>query len=142
MKYLCRLWMEIKNQSAVSCVLFFERVVFCKNSRSHLTFDNINQMITKIFVKGTVEMWLLWMADYITRDYFMRFLTYILFVSIRTTISNNVGYGLAIWINETTVNYPVRQETLLSYSNFSLNYDIGALVRKQFIFNHFFFNTT
>jgi hypothetical protein len=53
----------------------------------------------------------------------------IIFLSFcRTTISNNLGYGLAIWLNETTVNYPVRQETLLSYSNFSLNYDIGALV--------------
>jgi hypothetical protein len=48
--------------------------------------------------------------------------------SFRTTISNNLGYGFAVWLNETTVNYPVRQETLLSYSNFSLNYDIGALV--------------
>ena len=51
-------------------------------------------------------------------------------ISFRTTISNNLGYGFAVWLNETTVNYPVRQETLLSYSNFSLNYDIGALVRR------------
>jgi hypothetical protein len=42
-----------------------------------------------------------------------------------------LGYGFAVWLNETTVNYPVRQETLLSYSNFSLNYDIGALVSGQ-----------
>ena len=43
-------------------------------------------------------------------------------------ISNNVGYGFALWLNETTVNYPVRQETVVSYSNISLNYDIGVLV--------------
>ena len=62
-----------------------------------------------------------------------RHATYLYFSYFRTTISNNVGYGLAIWLNETTVNYPVRQETLLSYSNFSLNYDIGALVRSFFV---------
>lgn len=43
-------------------------------------------------------------------------------------ISNNIGYGFALWLNETTVNYPVRQETVVSYSNISLNYDIGVLV--------------
>ncbi len=43
-------------------------------------------------------------------------------------ISNNVGMGVAVYLNETTINYPVRQETTLSYSNVSLNYDIGVLV--------------
>ncbi len=43
-------------------------------------------------------------------------------------ISDNVGYGMAVWLNETTVNYPVRQETIVQYSNISLNYDIGVLV--------------
>ena len=45
-----------------------------------------------------------------------------------STISNNVGMGLALWFNESTVNAPVRQETIIQYSNISLNYDIGALV--------------
>ena len=42
-----------------------------------------------------------------------------------STISNNVGYGFALWLNETTINYPVTQETVVSYSNVSLNHDIG-----------------
>ncbi len=45
-----------------------------------------------------------------------------------STISNNVGYGMALWLNETTINYPVMQETVVAYSNISLNYDIGVLV--------------
>ena len=43
-------------------------------------------------------------------------------------LNNNVGRGLAIWLNETTVNKPVRQETTISYNNITLNYDIGVLV--------------
>lgn len=43
-------------------------------------------------------------------------------------ISDNVGMGVAIYLNETTVNHPVRQETVVAYSNISLNYDIGVLV--------------
>jgi len=42
-------------------------------------------------------------------------------------ISNNLGMGVAVWLNETTVNRPVRQETIIQYSNISLNYDIGVL---------------
>ena len=45
-----------------------------------------------------------------------------------STISNNVGYGFALWLNETTINYPIHQETVVAYSNISLNYDIGVLV--------------
>lgn len=45
-----------------------------------------------------------------------------------STISNNVGYGVALWLNETTINYPLKQETVVAYSNISLNYDIGVLV--------------
>ena len=41
-------------------------------------------------------------------------------------ISNNVGYGFALWLNETTINYPTHQETVVAYSNISLNYDIGT----------------
>ena len=43
-------------------------------------------------------------------------------------IANNVGMGLALWLNETTVNAPVRQQFVMAYSNVSLNYDIGVLV--------------
>lgn len=64
-------------------------------------------------------------------------------------IENNVGYGMAVWLNETTggtfaiitsqtvckllflvfaVNFPVRQETVVAYTNVTLNYDIGVLV--------------
>ncbi len=45
-----------------------------------------------------------------------------------SSLSDNVGMGLAVYLNETTVNFPVRQETTVSYSNISLNYDIGVLV--------------
>lgn len=45
-----------------------------------------------------------------------------------STISDNVGMGVALWINETTVNFPVKQEMTVSYSNISLNHDIGVLV--------------
>ena len=43
-------------------------------------------------------------------------------------ISDNVGSGLSLWLNETTVNEPVRQEFVLAYSNISLNHDYGVLV--------------
>ena len=43
-------------------------------------------------------------------------------------IEDNVGMGMGLWINETTINKPVRQEFVLAYSNISLNYDIGVLV--------------
>ena len=43
-------------------------------------------------------------------------------------ISDNVGTGISLWLNETTVNPPVRQEFLIAYSNVSLNYDTGVLV--------------
>ena len=43
-------------------------------------------------------------------------------------IEDNVGLGVGLWINETTINTPVRQEFNLAYSNISLNYDIGVLV--------------
>ena len=42
-------------------------------------------------------------------------------------IADNVGMGLALWINETTVNTPVKQEFVMAYSNISWNYDIGVL---------------
>ena len=45
-----------------------------------------------------------------------------------SVIANNVGRGIGIWLNETTVNTPVRQETTISYNNVTLNYDIGVLV--------------
>ena len=45
-----------------------------------------------------------------------------------SSLSDNLGRGLALWINETTINEPVRQEFVLSYSNISLNYDTGVLV--------------
>ena len=45
-----------------------------------------------------------------------------------SVIGNNVGRGIGIWLNETTVNTPVRQETTISYNNVTLNYDIGVLV--------------
>ena len=45
-----------------------------------------------------------------------------------STLSDNVGKGFALWINETTINTPVRQEFVMAYSNISLNYDIGVLV--------------
>jgi hypothetical protein len=43
-------------------------------------------------------------------------------------IEDNVGHGLGLWINESTINTPVRQEFVLAYSNISLNHDIGVLV--------------
>ena len=43
-------------------------------------------------------------------------------------IEDNVGLGVGLWINETTINTPVRQEFHLAYSKISLNYDIGVLV--------------
>ena len=45
-----------------------------------------------------------------------------------STLSDNVGSGLALWVNETTINTPVRQQFVLAYSNISLNYDIGVVV--------------
>ena len=45
-----------------------------------------------------------------------------------SVVANNVGRGVAVWLNETTVNKPVRQETTISYNNITLNYDIGVLV--------------
>ena len=45
-----------------------------------------------------------------------------------STISNNVGKGVAIYLNETTINHPIRQETVVAYSEISLNHDIGVLV--------------
>ena len=45
-----------------------------------------------------------------------------------STLSDNVGMGLGLWINETTVNTPVGQEFVTAYSNISLNHDVGVLV--------------
>ena len=45
-----------------------------------------------------------------------------------STLSDNVGMGLGLWINETTVNTPVGQEFVMAYSNISLNHDVGVLV--------------
>ena len=45
-----------------------------------------------------------------------------------STLQDNVGKGLALWVNETTINSPVREEFVIAYSNISLNYDIGVLV--------------
>ena len=61
-----------------------------------------------------------------------------------STISNNVGSGLSLWFNESTVNTPVQQEFVMAYSNISLNYDMGVLVGNfcgpgivNFTGNHF-----
>ena len=43
-------------------------------------------------------------------------------------VSDNIGAGISLWLNETTVNTPVRQEFVVAYSNISLNHDIGVLV--------------
>lgn len=45
-----------------------------------------------------------------------------------SSLNNNVGSGLSLWLNESTVNTPVQQEFVMAYSNISLNYDIGVLV--------------
>ncbi|CAB4069302.1 Protein bark beetle [Lepeophtheirus salmonis] len=46
----------------------------------------------------------------------------------RSKLHNNLGHGFAVWFNETSVNYPIRQETIIQYSSITLNKDVGVLV--------------
>ncbi|QQP38368.1 Putative LOC100120269, partial [Caligus rogercresseyi] len=46
----------------------------------------------------------------------------------RSKLYDNLGHGFAVWFNESSVNSPIRQETIIEYSSIVLNRDVGILV--------------